>query len=150
MITIGYCNTTFSYKIGTTRVLIFAVAMERMTIIENLQKRRKSLGYSQEEMAEKLGISLTSYRKIENGTTSLVSKRVFQIASILGIEPQKLLFGYDSSGESGLLKEEYDLTIASLQTQAEDLKEKVRMLEELVKAKNEIISMLKSSEKKEN
>ncbi len=36
---------------------------------ENLKKARKAAGMTQQQMAEKLGIGLRHYKKIENGET---------------------------------------------------------------------------------
>ena len=36
---------------------------------ENLKKTRKAAGMTQQQMAEKLGIGLRHYKKIENGET---------------------------------------------------------------------------------
>ena len=62
-------------------------------IRENIIARRNKLGYSQEYVAELLGISTNSYSKIENGHTAIISKRLFAIADALKITPMELVIG---------------------------------------------------------
>lgn len=59
----------------------------------NIIARRNELGYSQEYVAELLGISTNSYSKIENGHTSIISKRLFEIAAVLKTDPRNLVLG---------------------------------------------------------
>ncbi len=120
--------------------------MEDNEIRTYLISRRKELGLSQEYMAGQLDISITSYRKIENGKTNLYNKKVLRLAEILGTSPARLLFGYAiRDEETGILKEEYEKDIVSLTEKNAELRERIRTLEELVAAKDEIISMLKSA-----
>jgi transcriptional regulator with XRE-family HTH domain len=48
-------------------------------------------GLSQEDMAEKLGISPNGYGKIERGETDIQWSRLEQIAEVLGITVKELL-----------------------------------------------------------
>ena len=52
----------------------------------NIQLFRKEKGFTQEQMAEKLGISQNAYNKIENGKTDLKAEVMEKIAVILGKE----------------------------------------------------------------
>lgn len=118
--------------------------MDGETTNSFLVRRRKELGLSQDYMAEQLGISVTSYRKIESGRTQLVNRRIYDIARILDTTPEKIIFGYSSAETgNGILKEEYDKTIEHLNDRNRSLQERISILEDLVKAKDEIISMLK-------
>ena len=72
--------------------------MEEKETRNFLINRRKELGLSQEYVAGQLNISVTSYRKIENGKTGLYNKKVLLLAEILGTTPAKLLFGYSMIG----------------------------------------------------
>ncbi len=67
--------------------------METRLIKLNIQKKRRALGYSQELMANKLGMSPNSYRQIETGKTKLVSPRIYDIARVLETTPEELLIG---------------------------------------------------------
>lgn len=119
--------------------------MEEKETRNFLINRRKELGLSQEYVAGQLNISVTSYRKIENGKTGLYNKKVLTLAEILETTPAKLLFGYSMpETNDSMLKEEYERSIVELMEKNAELKKTIRNLEELVKAKDEIISMLKS------
>lgn len=67
--------------------------MNTKHIRANIIARRNELGYSQEYVAELLGISTNSYSKIENGHTAIISKRLFEIAAVLKTSPQELVMG---------------------------------------------------------
>ena len=123
--------------------------MEDNEIRTYLINRRKELGLSQEYMAGQLDISITSYRKIENGKTNLYNKKVLRLAEILGTSPARLLFGYAiRDEETGILKEEYEKDIVSLTEKNAELRERIRTLEELLASKAERIPMLKTAKTK--
>lgn len=60
-------------------------------IENNIRRFRELKGYSQEYMAQELGISQSSYAKIENGSTKITIDRLQQIAEILDIEVSSLI-----------------------------------------------------------
>lgn len=49
---------------------------------DEIRKQRMELCYTQEYMANKLGISQSTYQKIESGSTKLSMDRIFEILSI--------------------------------------------------------------------
>lgn len=55
--------------------------------IDKIKSRRKLLGYSQEFVASKLGLSQKAYSDIESGKTKLKSEVLNEIAKILEISP---------------------------------------------------------------
>ncbi|WP_421751344.1 helix-turn-helix domain-containing protein [Croceimicrobium sp.] len=61
------------------------------TILKNIRQLRTNKGYSQEYMAFKLGISQSTYARIENCDLKLSLNRLFQIAEVLEIRVCKLL-----------------------------------------------------------
>ncbi len=65
--------------------------MVNREIKSRIREKRKALGYTQEYLARELKISVNSYRQIESGSTVLISKRVTDIASVLGIAPEELI-----------------------------------------------------------
>ncbi len=125
----------------------------------NILKRRKEAGLSQEEMAEKIGISRTAYRNIETGKTRLISRNAEKMASILGISTEELLFGSDRENTADTLsdiKASYDTRIkdiesghtaeeAKLRSQIKFLEEYIAALKETVRTKDEVIGMLKKT-----
>jgi helix-turn-helix domain-containing protein len=62
-----------------------------MNIHDKIKSIRKTQQWTQEEMAEKLGITPSSYAKIERGTTKLNIDKLQQIAEIFNIEMTELL-----------------------------------------------------------
>ncbi len=58
-----------------------------------IKKRRNEMQYSQEYMANQLGISQPAYANLENGETKLNTKRLEKIAEILEIDMIDLLDG---------------------------------------------------------
>lgn len=125
----------------------------------NILKRRKEAGLSQEEMAEKMGISRTAYRNIESGKTRLISRHAENMASILGISTQELLFGSRADSPEDTLsdiKARYDTRIKDIEsgyTEEESrLRAKIKLLEEYiatlketVRTKDEVIGMLRKT-----
>ncbi len=67
--------------------------MVNREIKSRIREKRKTLGYTQEYLARELKISVNSYRQIESGSTVLISKRVTDIAAVLGIAPEELISG---------------------------------------------------------
>ena len=59
----------------------------------NLKEIRKSCGYSQKELAEKLGIKQQQYSRYENGITKITLETFWQILKIcnytLEVKPNK-------------------------------------------------------------
>ena len=62
-----------------------------MDIARNIKQIRELKNYTQEYMAEQLGISQPSYAKIEQGITELKIDRIQQIANILEVDLSTLL-----------------------------------------------------------
>jgi transcriptional regulator with XRE-family HTH domain len=56
-----------------------------------LRLLREFRNYSQEYIAEKLGITQNAYSRIENNQTRLTAERLEKLAVILGITPMELL-----------------------------------------------------------
>ncbi len=55
-------------------------------IAEFVKTRRKEVGMTQEEFAERIGVALTVIRKIEQGKTNLNMDKVNQVLSMFGHE----------------------------------------------------------------
>ncbi len=65
--------------------------MEKPNITESIRKARLMLGLSQENVADQLGISTTTYGDIERGKTTLTLTRAMAIAEVLRLDWQTLL-----------------------------------------------------------
>ena len=61
-----------------------------MEVIEKIRFMRTFKGWTQEELADKLGISTHAYAKIERGETDVSLSRIKQIADVMEIELSQL------------------------------------------------------------
>ena len=64
--------------------------MDNKSLKENIYKRRKELGLSQECVAEQVDISLNAYIKIEKGPTKIFNPKIVKIAEALDTTPEPL------------------------------------------------------------
>ncbi|MDP5106253.1 helix-turn-helix transcriptional regulator [uncultured Polaribacter sp.] len=55
-------------------------------VLEQVVCRRRQLGFSQTDLAEKLGITLNGYYKFEKGKIKLDFRRMLEISEILNVE----------------------------------------------------------------
>ena len=58
---------------------------------ERLLEQRKLYGYTQRDMAERLGISQPSYVRYENGTSEPTQENLLKIADIFDVSTDYLL-----------------------------------------------------------
>ncbi|HEY8399709.1 MAG TPA: helix-turn-helix domain-containing protein [Cytophagaceae bacterium] len=61
------------------------------TLGTKIRKLRELRNLKQEDMADKLGISLTSYGKLERDETDISMERLEQIAKVLGLSVPEVL-----------------------------------------------------------
>ena len=123
--------------------------MDNSTIKDNIRKRRKERKLTQEEMADRLDISLTAYRDLEKGHTNIVNANVNRIAELLETSTEELVLGYRPVQAPGKLLEdmrsEYGNRMSVMERRIADLEKLVASLEETIRSKNEIITMLRNS-----
>ena len=122
--------------------------MDNNSIKENISSIRKKKGLTQEEMAHSLGISLTAYRDLEKGATSIINGNIYKIARLTGVTTEELVLGYrpeQSEGKIEDIRSEYGSKVENLMTRISDLEKIVASLEETIESKNEIITMLKKN-----
>ena len=62
-----------------------------MSVNEKIRKVRESKAWSQEQMAEKLNMSLNGYAKIERGETKLYLDKRSKIAQVFDIDVVELM-----------------------------------------------------------
>lgn len=123
--------------------------MDNKTVKENIYRIRKEKKITQQQMAERLGMSRNSYRRIESGDTVLVNDHIVQIADLLEMSPDELLLGDSASDGRKILDEMrvgYAQEISDRNRTISSLEERIRLLEDLVRTKDEIITMLKKQE----
>lgn len=123
--------------------------MDNISIKQNIRNIRKSRKLTQEEMAYKMGMSLTAYRDLEKGETSIVNAKLIKVASLLETTTEELVLGYRPAQMEGPgledMKEEYSGKVHVLERRIADLEKMIHTLEETIATKNEIIAMLKKS-----
>lgn len=132
--------------------------MDNSSVKDNISNFRKSLGLSQSEMAERLGMSRNAYRNLEKGMTKLISENVDKIAAVLNKSSEEIVLGYNPSRKDseqiGEMQAEYrkskndmelrhDAEISVLNEQITTLSKLITAQQEIIKTKEEIISMLK-------
>lgn len=121
--------------------------MDNTSIKNNIYNIRKSRKMTQEEVANLLEISVTAYRELERGNTSIVNPNVVKLADAMDISTEELVLGYyptqaqDISVED--IREEYGSKVDILERRIAQLEKLVDSLEETIASKNEIIAMLK-------
>lgn len=97
------------------------------TLGDKIRYFRNLKNWSQEEMAEKLKLSLPAFSKIERNITDVSFKRLEQIAKVYGITVIELLSVPNRPGEESDLKKlltERDKEINRLQKKIIELLEK--------------------------
>jgi len=67
-----------------------------MTLSDRLRDERTKAGYKQNELAQKLGITKSTYNGYETGRRKPDTDMINNICSILGIDPNTLM-GYEST-----------------------------------------------------
>ena len=132
--------------------------MDNPSVKKNIAVLRKEKNLTQQEMADKLGISRMAYRNIETGTTKLISETVSRIAEIVGSTEEELVLGYPATPENvvevGILRDRHAEALRSVRNdyegQLKELRDRFDVLEkmnstmaDLVRSKDEIINMQK-------
>lgn len=121
--------------------------MDNTSIKDNIYRIRKARRLTQEDMAARLDISLTAYRDLERGNTSIINSNIIKMAELLDISTEELCLGYKPVQAAGRqledVRAEYGGQITIMERRIFDLEKLVSSLEENIRSKNEIISMLK-------
>ena len=121
--------------------------MDNTTIKDNIRKIRKARRMTQEEMAMQLGISITAYRDLEKGNTSILNSNVYRIADLLDTPAEEIVLGYRPLQAEGTtrqeMQQEYSGRVENLERRIMYLEKLIASHEEAIRSKNEIISMLK-------
>ena len=125
-----------------------------MSVNEKIRKVRESKAWSQEQMAEKLNMSLNGYAKIERGETKLYLDKLEQIAQVFDIDVVELMQSdgknicfqiesplgsvYQGGGETQLLIE-----IERLKLALSHANEKEELLRKLLEQKDNEVKTLR-------
>lgn len=125
-----------------------------MSVNEKIRKVRESKAWSQEQIAEKLNMSLNGYAKIERGETKLYLDKLEQIAQVFDIDVVELMQSdgknicfqiesplgsvYQGGGETQMLIE-----IERLKLELSHAREKESLLTKMLDQKDSEIQALK-------
>ncbi|OOF47025.1 helix-turn-helix domain-containing protein [Rodentibacter trehalosifermentans] len=125
-----------------------------MSVNEKIRKIREAKDWSQEQMAEKLNMSLNGYAKIERGESKIYLDKLEQIAQVFDIDVVELMHSdgknicfqiesplgsvYQGGGETQLLME-----IERLKLVLSHANEKESLLNKLLEQKDSEIKILK-------
>lgn len=125
-----------------------------MSVNEKIRKFREAKDWSQEQMAEKLNMSLNGYAKIERGESKIYLDKLEQIAQVFDIDVIELMQSdgknicfqiesplgsiYQGGGETQLLIE-----IERLKLALSHANEKEELLNKLLEQKDNAIQELK-------
>ena len=81
------------------------MALDYTIIGERLRKARNDMNMTQEDLAEKLDVSIAFLSRIERGNSHINLKRLTQICEILGVTEGSILNGASSNSENYLTSE---------------------------------------------
>lgn len=136
--------------------------MDDKSIKENIRRKRKAMGISQESMAENMGVANSTYWEIESGSTSILNPNLEKIAEVLGCSVSEIVCGEDGYSHNGYVhdgygnmlqedagtyatnscKEEFDRKFAQME---EEKNAEIRKIREELEVKNEIAALLRRS-----
>ncbi|CDF99460.1 helix-turn-helix domain-containing protein [Avibacterium paragallinarum] len=120
-----------------------------MNIHSKIKKLREDNHWSQEDMAEKMSMSLNGYAKIERGETKLYLEKLEQIAQIFNIDVVDLMNTNEKAicfviGEnSSHLSSNYYASNEALTIEIEKLKLSLTHSQQLLEQKENEIQLLK-------
>ena len=101
--------------------------MDYYAIGQRIRKFRKAHRLSQEELAEQIGISVTHMSHIETGNTKLSLPVLVDVAGVLGVHTDDLLFEA-ASAERSVAMDAIVQTLSGCSTQ------QLRILEDILEA----------------
>ena len=91
---------------------------------ENIRRVRINSGYSQDEIADKMGIERSTYSNFELGKTRLLSRNMSKFSNVTGLSEEEILLG-DAAGRGylseGVLSERIDALSANIDGMASQL-----------------------------
>lgn len=68
-----------------------------------IRKAREDMGYTREQFAEKLDVSVSYMAEVERGRTGISVKMLIKICDLLGLSADYILFGTDRDNDTILL-----------------------------------------------
>ncbi|MEG9533552.1 MULTISPECIES: helix-turn-helix domain-containing protein [Mannheimia] len=114
----------------------------KMNVNEKVRFLREARGWSQEEMAERVGLSVHGYSKIERGETQLNLSRLRQICEVLNYDMLELM----TLGEKNVVyfqESGNNHSINIINPTSENLVSEIAQLKQTISHQAEIIEMQK-------
>ena len=68
-----------------------------------IRKAREDMGYTREQFAEKLGVSVSYLAELERGRTGISVKLLFKVCNVLGLSADYILFGAERDSDALML-----------------------------------------------
>lgn len=115
----------------------------KMNVNEKVRFLREARGWSQEEMAERVGLSVHGYSKIERGETQLNLSRLRQICEVLNYDMLELM----TLGEKNVVyfqESGNNHSINIINPTSENLVSEIATLKQTISHQAEIIEMQKA------
>jgi len=110
-------------------------------VYQNIRKLRSMFGFSQQYMADELGITQKHYSQIENGKVDISLKLFIKITELLNVTPSALL-GFSEEKVFNNINHINDYTTFS-QYNAIDVNEIKKLYERLLLEKDKVIEQQK-------
>lgn len=70
---------------------------------KRIRKAREDLGYTREQFAEKLNVSVSYLAELERGRTGISVKLLVKVCDVLGLSADYIIFGEERSEDAMLL-----------------------------------------------
>lgn len=128
--------------------------MDEKSVKENLRRVRKGLNLTQQEMAERVGLSRNAYASLENGPTRILNDAVEKVAQIAEMPLTELVTGYPSPvqlkaelervrSDSAHRIGELEALLAAREREIATLNDHIESIKDSLRTKDDIISLLK-------
>ncbi len=109
------------------------MALDYKLIGERLKKARLEKGYTQEQLSEKINVSVAYLSRIETGATHINLKRLNELCHLLGVTESYILDG-TSSNSGSYLNNEFS---SILKDCTPDKKELIYQIATIISEKND-------------
>lgn len=110
---------------------------------EKIRELRERQGWTQEDMADKLSLSVNGYAKIERGETRLTLQRLEQVAQIFDVDLADMFYRQDLHVVIQNNINNENSNQINIYQPDDELLNKIKQLELTIKHKDELIANLK-------
>ena len=76
--------------------------VEVIVLHTRIRQAREDMGYTREQFAEKLDVSVSYMAEVERGRTGISVKMLIKICNLLGLSADYILFGTDRDSDAAL------------------------------------------------